>query len=260
MQQFRPVAGMASFMGILNLTDNSFVKGDRMGSLPEDEVVGQVGKMLADGADIIDIGACSTAPGNLPVDEDVEQQRLDRSLPAIFRAFPSAVFSVDSFRYGILCKAYDTACRFLDNPSRQFIINDVSSAADRRIVEFAASGGLRYIATDTSDDPYGFFTVFSKTADSMGLEDWILDPGFGFGKTVSRNWDILGKLELLLDFGRPVLAALSRKRMIWEPLSLTPDTCAVQSVEAERLAITKGASIIRTHDVTLHGLQSSHSR
>lgn len=254
------IAAVVSFMGILNLTDNSFVRDDRMGGLPPSRVVERAGEMLAAGADIIDIGACSTAPGNSPVDEDTETRRLERFLPPLFRAFPAAVFSIDSFRYRVLSAAYATACRFLNNPLGQFIVNDVSSGADRRVVEFAASEGLCYIATDTSDDPYGFFTEFSKSADKAGLERWILDPGFGFGKTVARNWEVLNGLGRFLDFGRPVLAALSRKRMIWEPLSLTPDTCQSQSVDAEKLAIAKGASIIRTHDLISHLPLSSHSR
>ena len=233
-----------SLMGILNLTGNSFVESSRALGLNDDELVGQVQFMFDSGADIIDVGACSTAPGNTPVDEATEWSRLERPLRVLFEAFPDRPFSLDSFRLPVLSKALALG--------KSFIINDISGAKDEGVLDFAASNGLDYIAMDSSADPYSFFVDFADRAERKSLENWILDPGFGFGKTVEKNWEILSSLRRFTAFGKPVLAALSRKRMIYQPLGLTPENCAPQSVKAELLAVINGASIIRTHDLTLH--------
>lgn len=246
-----------TLMGIANLTDNSFVAGDRMGIMAVETVVNRVGEMFSDGAGIVDIGACSTAPGNAPVSEEEELVRMEKYLPSIFSAFPKAVFSIDSFRIGVAEKACNLAQGRLDNPEKQLWINDISSCD--ALLSFAAARNLTYIAMDSGSDPVRFFRDFASRADKAGLEKWIPDPGFGFGKTIEQNWNILNNLQQLKEFNRPILVALSRKRMVYEPLSLTPDTCAAQSVEAELLAASKGASIIRTHDLALHKERNSHS-
>lgn len=235
-------------MAIANLTDNSFVRGDRMGELPFDALVQTIGGFLSAGADMIDIGACSTAPGNAVIPAEQEWSRLERALPVIFESYPDAVYSLDSFRPVVVSGALKIAENLLRDVHEQFIINDISSG----MPEFAAEKGLQYIAMAGTSDPYSFFRDFSSRALACGLYDWILDPGFGFGKTLEQNWDILDHLDRLADFGRPIMVALSRKRMIYQPLGLTPDTCAEQSVAAERIAIGHGASIIRTHDLNAH--------
>lgn len=235
-------------MAIANLTDNSFVRADRMGDLSFDALTQTIGGLLSDGADMIDIGACSTAPGNAVISAQKEWSRLERALPVIFEAFPDAVYSLDSFRPVVVSDALKIAENLLHDVHEQFIINDISSG----MPEFAAEKGLQYIAMADTAAPYSFFQEFSLRAGSCGLYDWILDPGFGFGKTQEQNWDILDHLDRLADFGRPILVALSRKRMIYQPLGLTPDTCAEQSVAAERVAISRGASILRTHDLKAH--------
>lgn len=246
-------------MGIVNLTDNSFLSSSRLGSADTDTVLNTVAAMLADGADIIDIGACSTAPGNKPVSAEEEWARLGSRLEELFRAFPDSVFSIDTFYPGTVKKTLGIS-RGLKHP---FIVNDISSgriiAENNSLIDkpsgmldIIASEKIPYIAMDSSNDPYAFFSSFAQTMERMGISDWILDPGFGFGKTLEQNWKILGSLERLKDFGKTVLVALSRKRMIYQPLELTPDTCSEQSVYAEKLAAHKGADIIRTHDIKLH--------
>lgn len=235
-------------MAIANLTDNSFVRADRMGGLSFDALTQTIGGLLSDGADMIDIGACSTAPGNAVISGQQEWSRLERALPVIFESFPDAVYSLDSFRMEVVSYALKIAGDMLHDVHEQFIINDISS----EMPELAAEKGLQYIAMAGTSDPYSFFRDFSSRALACGLSDWILDPGFGFGKTLEQNWEILNHLDRLSDFGRPILVALSRKRMIYQPLGLTPDTCAEQSVAAERIAISRGASIIRTHDLKAH--------
>lgn len=245
-------------MGIVNLTDNSFVAGDRMGSLGVEAVVEWVGKMFSDGAAIVDIGACSTAPGNVPVSVEEELVRMEKYLPSIFSAFPQAVFSIDSFRPEVVGMAYEIAQGRLGKPECQFWVNDISSSDE--LMDFAAARKLTFVAMSRTADPIAFFCEFALRAERTGLEKWVLDPGFGFGKTMEQNWDILNNLQRLKEFGRPILVALSRKRMIYEPPGLTPENCAVQSVEAELLAASKGASIIRTHDLTLYRQLSSDCR
>lgn len=235
-------------MAIVNITDNSFVRSDRMGELSFDELASVIGEMLDAGADVIDIGACSTAPGNPVATQEQEWSRLESILPPLFESFRNAVFSLDTFRPGIAAKACDIASDILHDSHEQFIINDVSSS----MPELAVEKSVRYIAMADTAYPCDFFRKFAARARSCGLEDWILDPGFGFGKTIGQNWDILRNLSVLKEFGRPVLVSLSRKRMIYQPLGLTPDTCAEESAAAERLAVENGASIIRTHDLILH--------
>lgn len=246
-------------MGIVNLTDNSFLSSSRLGSADTNTVLNTVAAMLENGADIIDIGACSTAPGNVQISAEEEWVRLGSRLEELFRTFPEAIFSIDTF-YPSTVKNILGISGSLKHP---FIVNDTSSGrivtSDNNLsdkpsgmLDIIAAEKIPYIAMDRSNDPYSFFLSFAGTLDRMGVSDWILDPGFGFGKTIEQNWNILGSLERFKDFGKPVLAALSRKRMIYQPLELTPEICSEQSVYAEKLAVRKGADIIRTHDIKLH--------
>lgn len=245
------MSGKCQLMGIANFTDNSFLQRSRIGQAGVMDAVRRIGMLLSEGADIVDIGACSTAPGNAIVDADTEWARLEPFLDAIFSSFPDAVFSFDTFRGAVLKKILSTAsaCRF----SGQIMVNDIFSGEyDPSTIEIAVAEGLPFIATDRTDNPYAFFGSFAAKAEKSALKTWILDPGFGFGKTIRQNWKILEELPRLKEFGRPVLVALSHKRMIYQRLGLTPDTCTPQSVAAEKQAILLGADIIRTHDVSKH--------
>lgn len=234
-----------SLMGIINLTDNSFMASSRMAGKSIDEVLSRVSFMASNGAEYIDVGACSTAPGVEEVPMELELKRLDTVLPVLISHFPSLKFSVDTFRPEVV--------KALAVHSLPFIINDVRTADENSgMVELSVALGLDYIAMDSSADPYAFFEKFSERAEKAGLKNWILDPGFGFGKTIEQNLAILENLNSLRDFGRPVLAALSHKRMIFMPAGLTPATCTRQSVEAELKSVMLGADIVRTHDTDLH--------
>ncbi len=234
-------------MGILNLTDNSFVATSRMGGKGIDEVISRVAWMLENGAAYVDIGACSTAPGNELIDEVTEWKRIEEPLMALYSAFGGAGvrFSIDTFRSSVVEHALDLGC--------DIIVNDIyAGLADPRMLDVVAANNLTYIAMDQTPDPYAFFEKWADTAERKGVRDWILDPGFGFGKTMERHWEIMNELERFQNFGRPVLSATSRKRMIYLEKGLTPLTCAQESFEAELLAVSKGAAIIRTHDLDLH--------
>lgn len=232
-------------MGIVNLTDNSFFASSRMAGKTIDQMLSRVSEMIRCGVDIIDVGACSSAPGNELVSEEVEWARMQQPLKEMIDAFPSLTFSIDTFRSSII----DKALAF----GHPVIVNDIfAGEADAGMYDVVASNGLTYIPMDHSSDPVGFYHGFAARADALGIKDWIIDPGFGFGKSVEKNWEILHNLGDLKVFGRPILAALSHKRMIYLPLGLTPDTCADKSVEAEMLAVSNGADIIRTHDWERH--------
>lgn len=237
-------------MSILNLTDNSFLERSRMGGKSVDEVVAQVQGMIEDGAGIVDVGACSSAPGNEFISAEEEWKRYEAVMPALFATFPDTSFSFDTFRAEVVSKLLE--CAAAGGYKGEFIVNDIfAGSADAQMLPLVASRGLKYIAMDSSSDPYAFFTEFDERARREGITDWILDPGFGFGKTIEENWRIYGALPRFHDFGKPVLAALSHKRMIYMPLELKPDTCTEQSVSAEARAVALGADIIRTHDVAL---------
>lgn len=238
-------------MGIANFTDNSFLRRSRLACESVGTVIGHIDKLFCDGADIVDIGACSTAPGNAIVDTDTEWARLEPYLGEIFSSFPKACFSFDTFRGTVLSRILATASA--SNFSGQIIVNDIFSGEyDPSTIEIASSEGLPFIAMDRTDNPYAFFETFALRAEKAGLKEWILDPGFGFGKTTQQNWKILEELPLLKKFGKPVMVALSHKRMIYQPLGLTPEECTLQSVAAEKKAMLLGADIIRTHDVSKH--------
>lgn len=233
-------------MGIINLTDNSFVSSSRMAAASIDEIVARALWMADMGASYIDIGACSSAPGNEFIDEDLEWKRMHEPLKAIMDALPGNVeISIDTFRSGIIERCLGLG--------RRVVVNDIfAGLADEKMLDMAVANKLCYIAMDQTADPYSFFLGWAETAAKKGLRNWILDPGFGFGKTVERNWDIMEQLPRFKDFGRPVLSATSRKRMIYMPLGLKPESCAQQSVQAELKAVELGADIIRTHDLDLH--------
>ena len=223
-------------MGILNLTPDSFYAPSR-GNLA----------ILESGADIIDIGACSTRPGHTPVGSKEEWRRMKRTLLQIRSEHPDLPLSIDTYWSEGVRRAYDLA--------GPFIVNDVTAGeADPQMLATVAALGLTYIpmhhgpAEDASDilDWYKEFTV---KAEYQGIKDWILDPGFGFGKTVEQNFGVFHSLERLQEAGRPVLVGISRKRMVWMPLGLTPDTAGEATQVLHREALERGAEILRVHDV-----------
>lgn len=234
-------------MAIVNLTDNSFMSASRVADAGA--AVARVRQLLSDGADMIDLGACSTAPGNDVVSQETELARIDAMVPAIFGAFPNAVYSMDSFRSAVASRTWEYALQFLRNPAKQLIINDISAGEeDAGMLPFVRDTGLRYIAMDRTDNPLEYLQGFAARADGI---DWIADPGFGFGKSMERNWEIFHKIGEFKALGRDILVAISHKRMIWQMSGLTPDTCTDESVAAEIEAIRLGADIIRTHDVAV---------
>ena len=247
-------------MGIVNLTDDSFFAGSRFlgrdGSFDPGLFLSRVASMRSEGADIIDLGACSTRPGSESVSEEEEWLRLKPALDLLAREDPGVDISVDTFRPGIVSRAFDTI--------GPFIVNDVSGGSDA-MWKLVGGKGLTYVAMHTRGTPKdmqdltdyddvvssvkSFFDGIAETADAFGVKDWILDPGFGFAKTVEQNWRILRELSVFKEFGRPLLAGLSRKSFLYRPLGITPAEALPATCASNLVALQNGADILRVHDV-----------
>ena len=248
-------------MGIVNITGDSFFAGSRMlasdGRLDEAVFRRRVEGMLGEGADILDFGACSTRPGSESVSEEEEWSRLEPALRIIARDYPGICLSVDTFRPGIVRKVYDLV--------GGFIVNDISGGCDA-MWELLGELKVPYVAmhmrgtpatmSGLTDYPDGvtaavmdFFEGIRAKAEEHGVEDWILDPGFGFAKTVEQNWQLLREMSVFQTFGRPVLAGLSRKSFLYKPLGITPEEALPATMAANFMALRNGADILRVHDV-----------
>ena len=245
-------------MGILNATEESFHAPSRSSSA--DVIAERALMMLGDGATILDVGGCSTKPGLEPVSEEEEMRRLSVALEAIRRVAPEAVLSVDTFRASI-------AERCVRDYGVQ-IINDVyGGEADERMFDVVAALGIPYILTHAQKgggNPHASGlnhsgNLWQKLIYSlaerinrlhlMGVGDVIVDPGFGFGKTLDDNYNLMAHLEELHLLGCPLLVGVSRKSMIYNLLGTTPDEALNGTTALHAIALMKGAHILRVHDV-----------
>lgn len=237
-------------MGILNVTPDSFytsVSPD--GSTTETDISGLVGKHLADGAAIIDIGGCSTRPGSNAVDEAGEWERLAKSLDIIKHDYPDAIISVDTFRPAIAercIKEYGV-----------HIINDVCGGCDE-MFDVVAKYGVPYILTFNEPRNEGenicirklqFFAEKVQQLRDRGAKDIILDPGFGFNKSMDDNYAILSNMENLAMLDLPVLVGVSHKSMIFKLFGTTPAKALNGTTILNTVALAKGANILRVHEV-----------
>lgn len=233
-------------MGILNMTLDSYYAPSRHNLA-----------QLASGADIIDIGGMSTRPGAADVSEEEEWNRLEPVLSSLPEGLQ---LSVDTFRSGIVRKAFSVV-------GRSFIVNDISAGEDDpAMLDTVAELGLPYVAMHKRGDPrtmqgmceyengvteavLEYFREFSDRAERAGVRDWILDPGFGFAKTVEQNFQLLEDLERFRCFGRKILVGVSRKSMIWRCLGITPEEALPATQAVHMAALERGADILRVHDV-----------
>ena len=241
-------------MGIINLTDDSYFAESRCAGV--DAAVLKVGQMLAEGADIIDIGACSTRPGSVPVGQQEEWRRLEPVLRAVKEAYPSATLSIDTWWSGVVRKTYDLI--------GEVIVNDISAGEDDPdMLPVVGRLGLSYVAmhkrgvpqtmqsltdyTDIVGDVLTYFEQFSQKA--LQFEHWILDPGFGFAKTLPQNHEMLSRLAEFKAAGRPLLVGVSRKSMIYKLLNISPEESLAATQVLHMKALQEGADILRVHDV-----------
>lgn len=243
-------------MGIVNVTPDSFFGGSR--SVAADDLIARVGQLLTEGAAIIDIGAVSTRPDAAPVSESEEMRRLDAALSVVRHHFPQAIISIDTFRA-------EVARRCIEEFGVD-IINDISGGADPDIYNIVSCARVPYIlmhgatglgpatipAADTPDivpDMLRFFARRIEQLHDMGVADVIIDPGFGFGKTLGDNYTVLRRLADFHVLGAPLLVGLSRKSMIWRVLQATPDEALNGTTVLNTIALAAGAHILRVHDV-----------
>ena len=239
-------------MAIVNITPDSFYTS--WGNKDEDDLLNQIQEFVDQGADIIDIGACSTRPNSTPVDTTEEWNRLAPALKSIRRHFPKVIISVDTFRAEIAEKAILAGAD---------IINDVYGGdADDKMWEVVAKYHVPYILTcarELPKDSKGYNYTMSHIVDffqekldnlhRMGVADVIIDPGFGFGKTEEQNYTILRQLEVLSILRTPILVGISRKSMLYKPLEKTPSDVLPATIAANTIALEHGANILRVHDV-----------
>ncbi|EFC74958.1 MAG: dihydropteroate synthase [Prevotella buccae] len=240
-------------MGILNVTPDSFYSGSRKQT--EREIAGRANEIIAQGGTMIDIGAFSTRPGAQEVSEDEEARRLQWALGIVRREQPDAVVSVDTYRPAVARKCI--AEWGAD------IINDVSEGGITGIVDtpihetermFDVVGELKcpYILMSVKSSLHDMLIAFADEVQQLrdrGVKDIILDPGFGFGKTLEENYRLMREMEKLHVLGLPLLVGVSRKSMIFKLLGGTPASALNGTTVLHALSLAKGASILRVHDV-----------
>ena len=219
-------------MAIGNVTPDSFYAASRLET--ERAVVAWAEEALADGADILDIGGCSTRPGSTPASEEEEWSRVAPALEAIRAAFPDASLSLDTFRPEIARRALTSF--------GPMIINDISGGCEA-MYEVVRKYNVPYIWTLC-----GQLDLPARRPE-MGEMDLILDPGFGFIGSTEADYECMRHLDELRVYGKPILVGVSRKSMVWRPLGLSPETCLSATQALQLYALEHGATILRTHDV-----------
>ena len=249
-------------MGIINLTDDSYFADSRCDDVTS--ALDRVAQLLAEGADIIDIGACSTRPGAEPVGADQEWVRLEPFLKTVVSEFPEIRLSIDTYWSSVVRKAHALI--------GEFIVNDISAGeADPEMLPIVGELKLPYVAMHMRGDSMSmqsltsynnvtaevvdYFKAFSDKADRHGIKNWILDPGFGFAKTVEQNYQLLSELDQFKSVscadGCPprILVGVSRKSMIYKRFSITPEEALPATQVLHYKALLSGADILRVHDV-----------
>lgn len=243
-------------MGILNVTPDSFYAGSRKQT--EESIMQRAEQIVEEGAAIIDIGAYSSRPGAQEVSAQEEMARLRRALPLVREVCPDAVVSVDTFRADVarMCvEEYGVA-----------IVNDIAAGElDQDMFATVARLHVPYVMMHMQGTPQDMqhrprydnlledvFLYFARKVQQLrdlGVKDIILDPGFGFGKTLEHNYELLARLDEFRIFGLPLLVGVSRKSMIYKLLNVTPDEALNGTSVINTICLTKGADILRVHDV-----------
>lgn len=242
-------------MGILNITPDSFYDGGR--HTTPDAFLAHARQLLADGADIIDIGASSSRPGATLIPQDEEARRLTEAVRLLRGEMPDCIISVDTCFAAPARAAIEAGADIIndigggDTDERMF-----DTVAEMQVPYILMHGATEHLARTTMGDGdvvdalVQFFSSRLDTLYRLGVKDVWIDPGFGFGKTVEQNHMLLDRLdELTTLFREPLLAALSRKSMIYRPLGITPDEALDGTIALDAIALDRGARIVRVHDV-----------
>ena len=242
-------------MGILNITPNSFYDGGKYSD--EKVILNHVEKMLNDGTTFIDIGGNSSKPNAEFVSEEEELQRVIPVILKILQHFPETLLSIDTFRSKVAKESIDNGAA---------IINDISAGnLDRNMMKTVAQLQVPYIMMHMKGNPQTmqsmtqyeniikemifYFSEKVAQARSFGINDLVLDPGFGFAKTLEQNFEVLNKLELFKMLELPILVGISRKSMIYNTLSINAQNSLNGTTTLNTIGLLKGANILRVHDV-----------
>ena len=242
-------------MGILNVTPNSFYDGGKHKEI--NSIIHQVDKMLSEGADFIDIGAYSSKPSAEFVSEEEEIKRLVPIVKSLVETFPNIILSVDTFRAQVAKASVEHGVA---------MVNDIAAGLlDDKMLEIVAELKVPYIMmhmrgnpqtmqslTDYNDivkEMIFYFSERIQKARSFGISDIVIDPGFGFAKTVEQNYEVLHKMELFEILELPILVGVSRKSMIYKVLENSPQEALNGTSVLNTIALQKGAKILRVHDV-----------
>ncbi|QDK80227.1 dihydropteroate synthase [Spirosoma sp. KCTC 42546] len=250
-------------MGILNATPDSFFAGSRvsLGKSATEQTVELAGQMLADGATFLDIGGYSTRPGAAAVSTAEEVERVLPVIEAILANFPSALISIDTFRASVARKAISAGAVLINDVSGGTLDTDMFRTA----ADLSQSMSVPYILMHMRGTPQTmqslatYQNLVPEVVDelaqrlaelrTLGAKDIILDPGFGFAKTISQNFELLNKLDAFQLFNEPLLVGFSRKTTIWKTLAISADQALNGTTVLNTVALLKGALILRVHDV-----------
>ncbi len=241
-------------MGILNLSPDSFYAGSRIRS--EDMLIRQTEKMLSEGASILDLGGLSTRPGATELAEDIELQRVIPAIELVASRYPDTIISVDSYRYKVAVAALEAGAS---------ILNDIGASANNGIAELAAASDVPYLCMHMRGNPENmqqltyyndlmlelldYFIGRVKQLRKLGIKDIIVDPGFGFAKTIDQNFHLLKRCGMLHILGLPMMIGISRKSTVYKTLNLSPEESLNGTTVLHTLALEQGAQILRVHDV-----------
>ena len=242
-------------MGILNITPDSFFDGGHYNDTTS--ILKQVEKMLLEGATFIDVGACSSRPGSKVVTEEEELKRLIQVVELLVKTFPDIILSIDTFRSHVAYQCIHAGAA---------MINDISAGKmDDNMMKIIGEMGVPYIMmhmkgtpqnmqglTDYKDlikDVVYYFSERIHAARNHGISDLIIDPGFGFAKTLKQNYHLLSDLNLLAVLDMPILVGISRKSMIYKLLDTTPDKALNGTTSLNTVSLMHGANVLRVHDV-----------
>lgn len=246
---------LPKIMGILNITPDSFFDGGKYKD--EKSILLQTEKMLVDGATFIDLGAYSSRPGADTISEKEEIHRILPIVQLLTKEFPQVFLSIDTFRSQVAAKSLEAGAA---------LINDISAGKlDAEILPIIAKYKVPYIMmhmrgkpqnmqqkTDYKDlltDILYYFSERTAAARAFGIHDIIIDPGFGFAKTLEQNFELLHKLDLFQNLSIPILTGLSRKSMIYKTLKTNAQNALNGTTALNMVALSKGANILRVHDV-----------
>ena len=263
-------------MGIVNMTDDSYFADSRCLSSStlvktSENAVARAWKLIREGATIIDIGACSTRPGSEPVGEQVEWKRIAHTLSALLLACPGVRISIDTWWASVIEKAFAATAALIgeDKARDTLIVNDISAGEDDpSMLPLVGEIGLEYIAMhkrgnsqtmqslcdygNVTEEVLRYFEAFGQNASRYGIRKWVLDPGFGFAKTVDQNYQLLRGMDILTgrfsSEGIRTLVGVSRKSMIYRLFNITPEESLAQTQVLHMKALQCGADILRVHD------------